>query len=359
MRIFPSDLTCPSCGGSFKFHILSNEIRCTSCGEVSSIPINGALNKFNLNKDLSEYPKFDLYEFEHVVECSGCGSKVLVPKNTSSVSCSYCGASSFLLKDKSHYIKPEGIIPFEITYDKASSIFNNWIKTLPDAKVNLKKLYKLKELSSIYFHYWNYDCIINCNYKALGGEVYFQDVGDQNKVHKERFVNWNNQDGNMKVRFEGVTISADKNRKDFIHNLELFDLHKLRPFHTAYLNGFGSMIYTEEPLPCFEYAKKKINNALIKAINKRILANFREAQVQNLNVQYKDVKFIPVLLPFWVGKYQFEGKDYDFIINGENGLIDGDFPISKVKSSFLSIGNNLKNQSLDYIKDRIPKGFRK
>jgi|GEM_PF-7079321 len=357
MNIFPKDLICPSCGGSFEFDISSRDLRCSTCGDICSIPINGVLNKFSLNKDLSEYPEFDLYEFDHVIECSSCGAKIVIPKNVSSVFCSYCGATSFLLKDKSHYIKPEGILPFEITFEKASAIFNNWIRSIPDAKLGLKKGFKLKDLSPVYFHYWVYECFVNCNYNALGGNVFFQDVGTENKVHKERFVNWVNQNGDIECSFTGVIISGDKNRKEFIYMLEIFDLDKLRPFYSVYLNGFSSMIYTEDPLPCFEYAKGKINNALTSEINKRILLNFREAQVQGMNVDYENVKFTPVLLPFWMGYYGFDSNIYDFIINGENGLINGNFPASKLKSSFMNIGNNLKNQSLGYIKDRIPKGI--
>ncbi len=351
------DFTCNSCGGTFKYDISSKEIRCTKCNSISPISITNNINKYNLNKDSIKVLKNE--QPSHVIECSSCGSKITVPKNAFCVSCSYCSTNLLLSNIDSNFIKPESILPFEITYNDAVLIFKNWINSIEDAISSLKKDYKLIDLSKTYAPYWNYDCHIICRYSASGGEVFFKTVGDEHKASKERFIKWHNLNGTIENYFQNTAINADVNRLDFIYKLEHFDFKKLKPFNFVYLNGFSAIKYSDDPLCCFEYAKSKINLILYEEINKRILKDFRECEIASTNVNYNNVKFYHILLPFWIGKYSFNGQIYNFSINGENGKIHGEYPLSKIKTTIKNAQNNLKNQSINYIKDRIPRNFPK
>ena len=45
-------------------------------------------------------------------------------------------------------------------------------------------------------------------------------------------------------------------------------------------------------------------------------------------------KYKYVLLPIWIGKYQYNKKDFGFIVNGENGKVAGKYPVSAIKVVF-------------------------
>ena len=116
------NLTCTSCGGTFQYDIPSKEIKCVKCGNVSPISIDGNIIKHKLYKDLKIAEEKNA---DHVLDCISCGSKIIVPKNAFSVTCSYCGTVQPVYDNYSS-LQPEAIIPFEITNVNAISLFKIW-----------------------------------------------------------------------------------------------------------------------------------------------------------------------------------------------------------------------------------------
>ena len=54
-------------------------------------------------------------------------------------------------------------------------------------------------------------------------------------------------------------------------------------------------------------------------------------RVQNIQTSYNSRTFRHVLLPVWISAYQYGGKTYRFLVNGQTGLVKGERPWSVVK----------------------------
>ena len=61
--------------------------------------------------------------------------------------------------------------------------------------------------------------------------------------------------------------------------------------------------------------------------------------MQNLNVmnQFGQEKFKHILLPIWIASYRYNDKVFRFLINGQNGQVQGEAPYSWVKIFFFSV----------------------
>ena len=55
-------------------------------------------------------------------------------------------------------------------------------------------------------------------------------------------------------------------------------------------------------------------------------------------MKYRSEQYVYALLPVWFLNYQYRGKDYAFVINGQTGMTFGQLPVSKGKLFGASLG---------------------
>ena len=74
--------------------------------------------------------------------------------------------------------------------------------------------------------------------------------------------------------------------------------------------------------------KERIERAILKRYDYDIKVSL-SIDTKYLNEQYKFI-----LVPIYVGHYNYKEKLYNFYVNGYNGRIGGKTPVSKLKVSF-------------------------
>ena len=58
-------------------------------------------------------------------------------------------------------------------------------------------------------------------------------------------------------------------------------------------------------------------------------------RVANADIKLSNEKFKHILLPVYISSYRYEGKEYNFYINGQTGVLSGYRPYSFWKIFFL------------------------
>ena len=48
---------------------------------------------------------------------------------------------------------------------------------------------------------------------------------------------------------------------------------------------------------------------------------------------FKNITYKYILAPIWISSYQYMGKTYRFLVNGETGKVCGTSPVSKLKGA--------------------------
>jgi hypothetical protein len=112
-------------------------------------------------------------------------------------------------------------------------------------------------------------------------------------------------------------------------------LNSLQGYEPAYLAGFRAQRYQIELAEGFEKAKAVIHQAIDALVRQDIGGD--EQRVSSINTAYSSIFFLHLLLPVWIGAYQFQGKVYHVVVNARTGEVQGERPYSKAKIAGLVI----------------------
>jgi len=69
-----------------------------------------------------------------------------------------------------------------------------------------------------------------------------------------------------------------------------------------------------------------------------IRRRYDRADVQSLSTKYSNVTYKHVLFPLWSSAFGYNGKTYDYAVNGETGKVSGSRPYSKIKIALAVLG---------------------
>jgi hypothetical protein len=98
-------------------------------------------------------------------------------------------------------------------------------------------------------------------------------------------------------------------------------------FNPKYMSGFLSEIYSDEA----KNFESRVNAKVQKDINRVLakhLSSFKTVTPikKEITVEHKGAEY--VLLPVWKYLYTYQGKEYEYYINGQSGKVIGKAPLS-------------------------------
>ncbi len=320
---------CKNCGGEEIYNPDTGMLNCERCGSSFLVKEN---NKTPVRRMYD--PSLVIEEnkdIKVVYKCSTCGTQSIVGLDKEVKRCSSCGNTT-LTQIRSNLKSPDGIIPFEISRNKAAEIFRKWVGSRKFAPSDLRQMARLKKISGIYTPVFNFDYISLCKYSVTAIKKNVD--SDGNETRKEYQIQKTKED-----RYEDVLRTASSRISDnFILGLGEYNYNKLRPYSTDYLLGFAGIdtdldihkIYRDMYEEISEENKSKIENRLKDDYD--YLNNF------NCITRFKDVSFNYSYLPIWANHYTYKGKEYHCYINGQTGKATGSAPKSILKIGGLVLG---------------------
>lgn len=323
---------CEGCGGIMQFDIPRQTFRCPNCGREEALePEDNVVEEQDYQAFLLHPGDDEWTAKTEVQRCENCGAEIVVQKNATTAFCGYCGSSHVLPVLQEAGIRPEGIVPFQVDRNKVGELFRKWIKGKWFAPNALKHLYQQDKLQAMYLPYWTYDADATGHYTGQGGRVYYVTVGSGQNRHTERRVRWYPVSGTISQFFDDVLISARATGDPLEGRANAFATQACLPFDMAYLSGFQAEKYTLGVEEGYVKAQAEMRDRLVGLARQQILQRFDEARVTTLHDHYFNVKFKHLLLPMWMSGYQYQGKLYRFLVNGQTGRVAGKYPKSKWK----------------------------
>jgi hypothetical protein len=97
--------------------------------------------------------------------------------------------------------------------------------------------------------------------------------------------------------------------------------------------GWEAEIYSLEVKEGYNKAEDIMMDRLRARANREIGGDTQRNLT--INADFYDQSFKHVILPVWLCTYQYNGKPYQFAVNGQTGKIKGQKPISAVKVALL------------------------
>lgn len=332
---------CPNCGGPLKFDPATGKHTCEYCKSAfvsESLNTGNAAQAVNADEGGRNAENRDSsIEDSRVYTCPSCGATIVTDATTAATFCYYCHNPVVLEGRLDGADKPDYVVPFKVSKEKALEIFGQWIakkKYVPKAFYSESQIEKF---TGVYFPYYIYTCNID---GSIDGEATKVSVYERGQYeYTETGIYHVTRAGNMEVKH--VLRNALKKANSVLAEAVIpfyMDGDNLKPFNMSYLSGFFAEKKDMMKESLESEVRQEVKNYAVSKLRESV-ADYQDIQVTEDNTELKNEKWEYALLPVWSLTYNSNGKIYYFSINGQTGKPIGELPVDtgKLISTFLLI----------------------
>ncbi|WP_417587860.1 primosomal protein N' (replication factor Y) - superfamily II helicase [Pararhodobacter oceanensis] len=332
---------CENCGAQLRYEPGQQRLTCQYCGHEQEIPFsddqrNEALTTYDLREALANHLPPDAIEETRVLSCSNCGAQVEFDPAQHAAQCPFCGTPVVTDTGTHRHIKPAAVLPFKLRQEEAQQAMRKWLGRLWFAPSKLKHYARSdgSRLSGLYVPYWAFDADTRSRYTGERGDAYYETrrVTRNGKTETEqvRKIRWTRVKGRVARDFTDVLIMAAQSLpRKYVRALEPWMLGELAPYNPQFLSGFRAEGYTVDLPEGHDLGVERMNDVIKQDVRRDIGGD--EQRVHSVDTDHANERFKHLLLPIWMAAYQYRGKTYRFVVNGQTGKVQGERPWSAWK----------------------------
>ena len=301
----------------------------------------------------------------HVYHCEDCGGEFIAKPANANIGCPICASTS--LKDNGGIVgpMPRRAIPFAHTRQQAQEMFLDYIRNNSAVGRTLATDENKELLHKVYVPVWlfTYEVIAHAKVtaslrnKAAESKTLFgingtEAIAESLTAIRSSFSRFQaNRKGASKdvndgtsehvtggvLSWQGIPFDASGVLPaSVINNLQPYDQSKMVLLNEKVLMDTPVLIMTKDPISCMqefmERVKKWTRQMIIDAHSDSYdIAYFQDKTDYPLGIGEL------VLFPIWYMKGEYMGRDYFFSMNGQNGEIDANVPMTKGTSKSVGI----------------------
>jgi len=312
---------CPKCGGQMTFTPDGGALVCEFCSRSQTLPAKGSAQEQDFLLAMATARGHRKPVLAQVFHCQGCGAEFLLPPGVISAVCAWCNSRHVIsLEASRELLPPDGILPHAFDRAQAARRLVDWVE-----QNNITPQKKVEPPRGAYLPVWTFDIGGSIDYS---GERYEREDdrassaifmrGAQNVVHEQ---------GQYPVQLDDLLVPAARKLAGYLARLlPAFDLRAVRPYDPRYLVGWAAEVYDismadaslEARSQAFERLKRDLPGDIVSLYNLRLSS-------ASLAVE----SFKLVLLPVWMTSIPARGADLFALINGQNGAVQSDPPVSR------------------------------
>lgn len=258
--------------------------------------------------------------------CPSCGAELLCDANTAATTCVYCGNPSIVPGRLSGSLKPDLVIPFQLTKKNAEDRLKKFTKGKPLLPKAFSERSHLEEVQGLYVPFWLFD-----------GEA------DGHAVYSARTVrHWRERNYDVTetsyyellrdgaLPFERIPVDGSEKMNDaYMDSIEPFDYSGLVPFAESYLSGFLADRYDVDASSALPRAAERAKQTLMDSFRSTISGSYSSVSVRSSSLGFYPSGSGYALLPVWLLHTKWKNKDFYYAVNGQTGKVTGDLPVSK------------------------------
>lgn len=330
---------CPNCDAPLIFDAKTGEMSCEYCGtNFSAEDTKEYIDAIETekNEDSYEWESYgnesgsgDWSESEkngmRSYVCPSCGGEVIGDAHTAATACPYCGNPTVISENVKDFFKPDIIIPFKITKDRAKQALKDHYKGKRLLPKSFSDENHIEEIKGIYVPFWFFDCDTDSHitYKATRTRIW----SDHNYNYTETSHYLIKRGGTLS--FEAIPADGSSKIDDTImQSIEPFNKNDMVEFSSSYLAGYLADKYDVDS----EKLKPVINSrvkATVEQTFRSTVQGYSTVIPSSSNVNIKDGKIRYGLMPVWLLNTKYNDKQYTFAMNAQTGKFVGDLPMCK------------------------------
>lgn len=328
---------CPSCASPLEFSGEEQKLVCRACGNEYELEVIEALNEADENQN-SCRKEFDWGEMrrmrseenlENTVNyvCSSCGAEIVTEIETAATKCPYCDNVVVLSDKLSGNLRPNLIIPFKIDRDGVLTAVHKMCRGKPLLPKNFIDENKLKEIQGMYVPFWLYGC------RAEGTMTYNAIKVRTWSTEKYNFTETSHffvkREGTLD--FERIPVDGSLRMDNaLMDSIEPFDWKDLCGFDSKYLSGFVADRYNDDADANLPRASARVETSAEQFFRSTV-RGYASVSKRSEKIQLSNTSVKYAMLPVYLIKTKYNGKEYTYAMNGQTGKIVGQLPVSRGK----------------------------
>lgn len=343
---------CAQCGADLRYAPGQTELKCDHCGFVQAVaPVSGrtmsrALVEHDLARGLADDLPDSAIEEVRSTHCPSCGAIVEFQGATHATECPFCATPVVVDTGSRRHIKPQALVPFELTEGEARAALTGWLGSLwfaPNGLLEYTR--KGRAMAGVYVPFWTFDADTASSYRGQRGEHYYEtrtvnvtvNGRTERRTEQVQKTRWYPASGRVARSFDDVLVMASTSLPERLGNeLTPWDLGKLAPYSPDFLAGFQAEGYTVKLADGRDASREMMAGVIENDIRRDIGGDVQ--RIDAVNTNYSSETFKHILLPIWMAAYKYSGKSFRFLVNGQTGEVQGERPYSWWKIGFAVIG---------------------
>ena len=320
----PEHSRCPCCSGNMIFGIEKQALVCESCDKVLTIPeyddivLKAASHNVSLTEAADRIMEYreKRESLNRTYACRSCGGIVRPGALGASDACPFCGNSivfSDKIRDQS---EPDFLIPFKKDRKFFLEAFHRILKESLFVPEEFASTARPESIHACYIPFWIYDVRVSNSITMKTEQV----TGNLHLF----FHNVYDCTGAASLTFQGVPQDGSASIPAAVtQSLEPFHPETGVPFHFGYLSGLDARIFDINAKGSYPAIKARVIASSRKFIagdncdNLHVICE--EPDVRSTEISY-------ALYPVWTMKASWQGRTYNYAMNGETGRLTGDIP---------------------------------
>ena len=317
---------CPSCGGYLNFDPDGGQWKCPFCH--STFQEDQLLTGEGERTGERPETASEKDGAQVTYHCPSCGSQIVTDETTVATHCYNCHSPVVLQGKRSDDMRPDGVLPFAIDQQKATTSFMDWVRRKRFVPKGFFSEQQVREMTGVYYPHFVTDCEAE---GAIDGEGRQVSVAETPKYIITSTRHYHvRREGRFSFRgiMRPALSSANRKLSDGIHP---FPLENAKPFAGAYLSGFVAERRDLDAASIGQDVEREVQS-YVKPLLTDDLHYDSFTVTASANVGKRTTRYL--LLPTWVLTYP-NRKDpqhpYYYAMNGCTGRVCGKLPIDLKK----------------------------
>ncbi len=338
---------CPSCGAPLKWEPNAGRIACEYCkGNFSVEEVEAFNQELQAKEAVAEAEQAatagsgpdnasgpeesgpgesDQGQLKTYV-CNSCGAELVTDASTSATFCYYCHSPLLLVDRLSGKFKPDRVIPFQISREKAQETFRAWASKKKYAPRGFSSDSQLEKMTGVYLPVW---------LAKVNNSLDFQGQGrvtkrlDSQRESIETYDISRQGDLALDNLLQTAFTTGDKIKPEAFESIANFHWEDSVPFSPAYLSGYYAELWSVSPEEAGQAATQRSQDLAHNELLAALHAQYDSFNLARDAVAAKLDNLDYVLAPAWALTFKFGQDTYLYVMNGQTGQIYGEVPLDK------------------------------
>lgn len=304
---------CPNCGASLIYDPTHAKLYCAHCKSYVDFDKSNDVRE----RDFTELLNMEKWDETSVryYRCENCGASTVLPMSTLATKCPYCSSPVVVDEKQRGLVRPDTVVPFEISPEQAEEHLSVWAKNKLYAPRDFRKGRKNVSVKGVYTPAWTFDIATVTYYRGRLGKRRTRTVRRNGKSYTETYIDWFYVDDVLENAFDDIYVSGNNHISvsDF-KKLDLTNQAKYTVYSDEYLAGYIADNYTVSPEDAYAIARKKADGMIYNGIMSRHNADVDGGLEIDTQVVERSFKY--VMLPVYVVSCKYRKKVYNQYVSG-------------------------------------------